>query len=148
MTLIELILVMGLMLILMAVISPRLGGFSTARSLSSRADCLLMLSDPVIYSPQTAPQLILQLLQHRMPIFASSPAFVKAGALAGLQADPEENGRAAAAIVDRILKGEKASSIPYVWPSQFIVSLNMVVADRLNVPVPASLQSSAEQVVK
>ena len=31
--------------------------------LSGKADCLLMLTDPVIYSAQTAPQLILQTLQ-------------------------------------------------------------------------------------
>ncbi len=117
-------------------------------TLADGADCLLMLSDPVIYSPQTAPQLILQLIQRRVPIFTCFPAYVKAGALAGLQADPVDNGRVAASIVDRILKGEKPSSIAYAWPSKYVISLNMIVADRMSIPVPASVINSAEQVVK
>lgn len=47
---------------------------AAVRGLLGKADCFLMLSDPVLYSPQTAPQVILQTLQMGLPIIAPSPA--------------------------------------------------------------------------
>lgn len=120
----------------------------SVKSLEGKADCLLMLSDPVIYSPHTAPQLILQTLQRGLPLIAASPAFVKAGALAGIYANPAEIGCVAAEVSGRILAGEKPSSIPYAWPTKYSVAINLVVADRLKIKVSASLTNSAEQVIK
>jgi len=116
--------------------------------LAGKADCLLMLTDPVIYTAQTAPQLILQTLQRGLPIIAVSPAYVKAGALMGLYTSPEENGCAAGSVTDRVLGGEKAGSIPFAWMDKYSVAVNMVVAERLKIKVPASVTNSAEQVVK
>jgi ABC-type uncharacterized transport system substrate-binding protein len=118
------------------------------QGLAGQSDCLLMLSDPTIYSAQTASQLILQTLQRGLPIIAASPAYVKAGALAGVYAHPEESGCSASAVVDRVLSGDKPSSIPFVWPTKYASAVNLIVAGRLKVTVPASLTNSAEQVVK
>lgn len=119
---------------------------AAVQTLASQADCLLMLSDPVIYSPQTAPQLILQTLQRGLPIIAASPAYVKAGALAGLYASPSDSGCVAAGVVEDVLGGKKSSSI--AWPSKYVSAVNLIVAKRLNIEVPASLINSAEQVTK
>jgi putative tryptophan/tyrosine transport system substrate-binding protein len=119
---------------------------SAVQSLSNQADCLLMLSDPILYSPQTAPQLILQTLQRGMPIIAASPAYVKAGALAGIYSAPIESGCLAAGVADRIMAGEKASS--FSWPEKYLSVVNLIVAGRLKVQVPAALTNSAEQVIK
>jgi putative ABC transport system substrate-binding protein len=117
-------------------------------NLRKGADCLLMLADPVLYSPRTAAPLILQTLQEGLPVIAPSAAFVRAGAFVGLQADPEENGCAAAGVVGRVLKGEQPSAIPLPRPTRYEVSLNLVVAERLRTPVPADLIHSAEEVIK
>lgn len=119
---------------------------AAVQTLASQADCLLMLSDPVIYSPQTASQLILQTLQRGLPIIAASPAYVKAGALAGVYASPSDNGCVAADVVADAAAGKKSSSI--VWPSKYVTAINMIVAKRLNIEVPAALINSAEQVTK
>lgn len=118
------------------------------QTLAAGADCLLMLSDPTIYSAQTAPQLILQTLQRGLPIIAASPAYVKAGAMTAIYSDAEESGCTAAGVVDRVLDGEKPSSIPFSWPTKYSSAVNLIVAGRLKVSVPAALINSAEQVVK
>ena len=66
----------------------------------------------------------------------------------GIYTSPEENGCVAASVADRILSGEKPGSIPIAWMDKYAVAVNMVVAERLNIKVPASVTNSAEQVVK
>lgn len=119
---------------------------AAVQTLAGQADCLLMLSDPVIYSPQTAAQLILQTLQRGMPIIAASPAYVKAGALAGLYASPPDSGCVAADVVEQNMGGKKTSAV--VWPAKYVTAVNLIVAKRLNIQVPAALINSAEQVTK
>jgi ABC-type uncharacterized transport system substrate-binding protein len=118
------------------------------QTLAEQSDGLLMLTDPVIYSPQTAPQLILKTLQRGLPIFAVSPAFVKAGAMAGIYTDPEQNGCTAAAVAGRVAAGDKAASRSYQLSSEYRSSANPVVAKRLNINLPAALAGGAEQTVK
>jgi ABC-type uncharacterized transport system substrate-binding protein len=118
------------------------------QTLAGQSDALLMLTDPVIYSPQTAPQLILKTLQRGLPIFAVSPAFVKAGAMAGVYTDPEQNGCTAAVVAGRVAAGDKAASRSYQLSSEYRSSANPVVAKRLNMDLPAALAGGAEQTVK
>ncbi|MBI4397069.1 MAG: hypothetical protein HY548_08245, partial [Elusimicrobia bacterium] len=116
--------------------------------LSTKADCLLMLSDPTIYTPQTASQIIMRTLELNFPIIAASPAYVKAGALAGIYADTEDNGCQASEVVGRVLAGEKADAISLHWPKKTKTAVNLVVAERLRVQVNSSTIESAEQVIK
>lgn len=116
------------------------------RSLSGRVDCLLMVPDPVIYSPQTAAQLILTTLQMGMPFVAISLPFVKAGAMVGIYPDVKKSGCDAARMVDKVIA--KGAPAGFVWPDAYAVSVNLIVAGRLKVAVPASVIQSAEQVVQ
>jgi putative tryptophan/tyrosine transport system substrate-binding protein len=116
--------------------------------LKGKADCLLMVSDPSLYTPQMAPQLILQTLKTGLPLIAISPAYVKAGALVGIYADYENNGCLASDVAARVLKGEKSSAVPLAWPTKVKSSVNQVVADRLGVKLSPSLLSEAEEVIK
>lgn len=118
------------------------------QKLSKEADCLLMVSDAVLYSPQTATQIILQTLQNNLPFFAISPSFVKAGALAAVYPDYEDNGRLAAEAAARHFAGENVSGIPPLWPAKTRTAVNLIVAKRLGIPVPARVVSSAEEVVR
>ncbi len=118
------------------------------QELSKKADCLLMLADPVIYPAQAAAQLILQSLQLNLPIIANSAPYVKAGALAAVYADSVDNGCVASQVVKRIFNGESPASIPIQPSVKFKTSINMVVADRLKVKVNPSAISAAEEVIK
>jgi putative tryptophan/tyrosine transport system substrate-binding protein len=137
----------GAPIVLVEASSPE-GLEAAVQSLSGKADCLLMLSDPQLYSPQTAPQLILNTLQRGLPIVAPSPAYVKAGALAGIYASPDEMGCLAAGFAAKIFAGEKSSALPYGWATKAKSAVNLVVAERLKIQIPAAVTNNAEQVIK
>jgi putative tryptophan/tyrosine transport system substrate-binding protein len=116
--------------------------------LAKEADCLLMIADAVLYSPQTATQIILQTLQNNLPIIAVSPSFVKAGALAAIYPDYQDNGARAGEAAARFFSGERMESIPVQWPAKTRTAVNLIVARRLGVNVPTEVIEAAEQVVK
>jgi putative ABC transport system substrate-binding protein len=118
------------------------------RALKNKADCLLMTTDASIYNPQTAGQIILQTLQMNMPFIALSPAFVKGGALAGIYADPADNGCQAADLAVKVLDGEGTAGLPVLPPRKVNSAVNLIVADRLKVIIPSSTRAAADQVVQ
>ncbi len=118
------------------------------KSLKTKADCLLMTMDPGIYNPQTAGQIILQTLQMDLPLIAVSPAFVKGGALAALYADPMDNGCQAADLAAKALEGDNLAALPLLPPRKVNSAINLIVADRLRIAVPAGTRAAAEQVVQ
>ena len=54
--------------------------------------------------------------------------------------------RRSAALVDRILKGEKPGDLPIGKPTDFELGANLLTAQALNVTIPASLLSQATYV--
>jgi putative tryptophan/tyrosine transport system substrate-binding protein len=116
--------------------------------LSREVDCLLMISDAVLYSPQTATQIILQTLQNDLPLIAVSPSFVKAGALAGIYPDYRDNGVLAAEAAARYFHGEPLKSIGVLWPNKLLSAVNLILANRLNIDVPKAAVDAASEVVR
>lgn len=118
------------------------------QKLSKEADCLLMVADATLYSPQTITQIILQTLQLGLPLIAVSPSFVKAGALAALYPDYEENGMLAAQAAGRFFRGESLKSMQILWPERCLSAVNLIVANRLNISVPEKAVQRASEVVR
>jgi ABC-type uncharacterized transport system substrate-binding protein len=118
------------------------------QKLPKLADCLLMVSDVVLYSPQTATQIILQTIQNNIPLFAVSPSFVKAGALAAVYPAYEDNGRLAAEAASRFFAGEDLSTMPVFWPAKPLWAVNLVISRRLSLPMSEQLVASADEVVR
>lgn len=130
--------------------SPGIEGVDRALSslLKSGADCLLMLSDPTLYTPATIPKIILGTLQRNIPIVTTLPAMLRAGAAAGVYSDPVDNGYQAGKIALRILAGESPESIPIQWSEKAKTGFNTVVAARIRVAISPSSLAEAEQIVK
>ncbi len=105
-------------------------------TLSEAVDVLFALPDPVVYSGVSAKYVLLFSLQRRIPLVAFSAAYVKAGALMGLYADPADVGRQWGTMVRRILNGEDPGSIPLEFPQKIRLGWDRKVADRLGVPEP------------
>lgn len=116
--------------------------------LRAEADCLLMVSDSILYSAQTSPQFILQTLRSGFPFIAVSPSFVKAGALAAIYGDSEDNGYQAGRAAARFLAGEDLNAIPVYWTEKAKTAFNLVVAERLRLSVSEAAKKSAELVVR
>lgn len=116
--------------------------------LSKEADCLLMISDGLLYSPQMATQIILQTIQSDLPIIGISPSFVKAGALAAVYPDYKDNGALAAAAAARYFGGASLSSLSVQWPVKTRFSVNLIVSQRLGIPVQEKTLKQAQEVVR
>jgi ABC-type uncharacterized transport system substrate-binding protein len=114
-------------------------------SLEGRVDCLLMVPDAQLYSPQFAGQIILQTIRAGLPLIGVSPSYARAGALAAVYPDYGDNGADAAA---RYFGGEPLSSIPALWPRRTRYVVNLIVAKRLGVPVDGKTVDGADEVVK
>jgi putative tryptophan/tyrosine transport system substrate-binding protein len=69
---------------------------------------------------------------------------IKAGAVAGLSVDYRAVGREGAKLAARILRGEKAGSIPIKLMTEGNLELNRASADRLGITIPPELRQQAK----
>lgn len=93
-------------------------------------------------------QIIALASQHRLPAVYAYDYFVDDGGLASYGADAAEAYRAAAAYVDRILKGEKPADMPVQQPSKVEMVLNLKAARAIGLTIPQSLLQRADRVVE
>lgn len=75
-------------------------------SFKGKVDFVLCFPDPELFNAVTIKPMILASLEMRLPVVGFSPAFVRAGAAAGIYPDYRESGRQAAALATRLLKGD------------------------------------------
>ncbi|MBS1111711.1 MAG: transporter, periplasmic substrate-binding protein [Nitrospirae bacterium] len=70
------------------------------------------------------------------------------GVILTIIANPQEQGREAAKMVVKLLKGAKASSLPVVEPSKVDMIINLKEASSMGLKVPFDLLSSATKIIK
>ncbi|MBI5674515.1 MAG: ABC transporter substrate-binding protein [Nitrospirae bacterium] len=70
------------------------------------------------------------------------------GVLLTITANPQEQGREAAKLVIKLLKGAKASSLPVVEPGKVDMIINLKEASSMGLKVPFDLLSSATKIIK
>lgn len=98
--------------------------------------------DASIYNRATVKSLLLASLRSGIPVFGFSGSLVKAGALLGFEADPVLQGKYAASMVLKCL--DQNTPKPCFVASGVTLSVNLVVADRLGITLPAELLNQAE----
>ena len=84
----------------------------------------------------------------RLPAVYSYRFFVTSGGLASYGYDAKDIWRAAAAYVDRILRGEKPGDLPVQLPAKYQLVINLKTAKALGLTVPQTLQASADEVIE
>ncbi len=109
-------------------------------SLKGKVDFLLCLPDPDLYNAATIQPLVLAAIEDRLPIVGFSPAFVRAGAAAGVYPDYRAVGRQAAEMAMRIARGEGAGGEEY--PIRLHVAVNQRVTRLLGLDlrIPAGTE--------
>ena len=100
-------------------------------SLRGKVDFLLSFPDPDLYNAVTIKPLVMASLEARLPIVGFSPAFVRAGAAAGIYPDYRETGRQTAEMAQRLLRGEDRGAEE--GPRKIRLALNQRVAHLLGV---------------
>jgi len=79
-----------------------------------------------------------------LPDFAFFDFTIRGGAFSGVTVSGYEQGKAAAEIAVRILKGEKARDIPIQCPQKGTIIVNETRAKDLNIQIPADVLRDAE----
>ena len=86
--------------------------------------------------------------QHRLPAVYPFRYFVTDGGLISYGPDLTNQYRRAAGYVDRILRGEKPSSLPVQKPTKYDLVLNLKTAKALGLDVPVTVLARAEEVIQ
>lgn len=111
-------------------------GEATKRALDD-ADALLAVADPAVFNSTTVSNVLMASYRSKLGVFAFSPAYVKAGALAALYSTPTQIGAQAADTARVLLRGGSVAALQY--PADFSVSVNEHVARSLGVMVDEAL---------
>jgi putative ABC transport system substrate-binding protein len=74
--------------------------------------------------------------------------YLEAGGLVSYQGDFAAMFRRSAALVDKILKGTKASDIPFEQATKLDLVVNLRVAKALGLTIPQSVLLSADEVIE
>lgn len=110
--------------------------------IADQCDLLLAVTDPMIYNATSLRSLMLSAYHRRIPVLGYSPAFVRAGALAGLFTRPYHLGEQAADMVDRMVKTGTVPAPEY--PRRFQIIYNERVAHRWRLALPSPQEVVSE----
>jgi putative ABC transport system substrate-binding protein len=86
--------------------------------------------------------------KHRLPAVYPFSYFVRAGGLISYGPDQPAQYGAAAAYVDRILKGAKPAELPVQAPTKYQLSVNLKAANALGLTIPQSVLARADEVIE
>ena len=86
--------------------------------------------------------------RRRVPAIYSDSFFVKIGGLAFYGPDRTEGFRRSAGYVDRILRGEKPSDLPFQQPTKYELMINHTAARALGLRIPDKLLALADEVIE
>src|ERR1039458_8600133 len=107
------------------------------RDLVRTNDAILVGADNAMF--EAAPLIAKTALDGHKPFYAADSSSVKAGAIAGVTVDYKEIGRAGAAVVVRVLKGEKAGTIPVTTMSEGMLEVNQSTLNKLGITIPKAV---------
>jgi putative ABC transport system substrate-binding protein len=133
----------GLELMPIAVESPKELPSALDR-LKNNVEVLLAIPDEVAMSAKTVKEVLLASFRNRVPLIGLSDNWVKSGALYALSWDYEDLGRQCALQSDKLLKGANVQSIPLEYPRKTAYSINVKIAEHMNMDISDTLLKQAK----
>jgi putative ABC transport system substrate-binding protein len=106
----------------------------------------LVLADPMTFFHRAS---LAELgIRHRVPTAYGLREYAEAGGLMSYWADQAVLLRRTAAYVDKLLRGEKAQTLPIEQPTKYELVINLRTANALNLSVPPALLARADEVIE
>ena len=119
---------------------------SIAEVAGMKADALIVRADPIFSANRD--QIASLALKHALPTVAEGRQFVSAGCLASYAPNYSGQGRAMAALVDKIFRGAKPADLPIEQPTTFELAFNLKTAKALGLTIPQSLLRRADEIIQ
>jgi len=111
-----------------------------------RAGAVMLLSSPEVYINRM--RLGALAFEYKLPTDAPFHALTKAGGLMTYSTDVTEAFHRTAYFVDRLLKGAKASDLPFEQISNPKLTINLKTAKALGIAVPETVLMRADEVIR
>ena len=108
------------------------------RQVDDSFDALWSVADRTVIAHGAGEKILLHTLRERIPFMGISEFYVRAGALLALATSYEENGRQAAELALRILRGESPRGLAVSVPSDIEVVFNPLTAERLELTLSST----------
>ena len=115
---------------------------NNAEALLNQTDALFLTES--IVATQNAKEILGLAHTTKGIVFSQIPGLVQAGALIGLEASPEEQGKLVAVHVLQVLQGQKAHILPVRQAKQIVLKVNQQKANELGLTVPPEVASKAK----
>jgi len=112
----------------------------------ARPDGLLISNDALLLSSRS--RLIAFARDRALPAVYGQREYVDAGGLMSYSTSIYDVWRRAGSVVNKLLRGSKASEIPIELPTKFELVVNLKTAKALGVDVPLHLQQLADEVIE
>jgi putative ABC transport system substrate-binding protein len=113
---------------------------------AAHLDAVMLFPSPMLFNERT--RIVDLSRRFRLPVISQSKEFVELGGLMSYGADIIDFIRRGATYVDKILKGAKPADLPVEQPTKFGLSINLKTAKELGVDIPATLLTSADEVIE
>jgi len=113
---------------------------------TQRVDAVATAPDSMIFNSRS--RLAELALKYRLPYMGANLDAATAGALLAYGPNHADIFRRSAAVVDKIIKGEKPGDIPIQQPVIFNLRLNLQTARKLGLGIPPLLLARAEEVIE
>jgi putative tryptophan/tyrosine transport system substrate-binding protein len=120
--------------------------FATADA--QRAQGLIVLSSPLFSAISGIRQVAEQAALHRLPGITLFPEFAKSGGLMGYGPSLDDLYPRPAAMIAKILRGEKPGDLPLERPSRYRFIVNLKAAKALGLELSPSLVARADEVIE
>ncbi|MCK5707001.1 MAG: hypothetical protein KAI43_05055 [Candidatus Aureabacteria bacterium] len=115
--------------------------------LEGTIEVLFAIVDDTVYRSSTMGHILLRCLKRKTPVFGFSHTITKAGAIFSTYIDFDSIGKVAAERIKMLLDGTTCEEIPFKFTNKWRYSLNLAVAERLNIEISHNIIVNADKIV-
>ncbi len=119
---------------------------SALKNIVNKIDALWIIPDGTVVTKESLEIILKMSLKHRLPVFCTSSAIVKAGALVSISPDYRQTGIQAAQLAQTLLNSPKVISLGVKQPDKLKVTLNTQTAGIIRMDI-SSLRSRPDVVL-